>query len=122
MQSPHEPSLNDITHLIRNFVAERGWQHFHDIKNLSMAIGTEAAELMALFRWMRSEDCHINRIDPAVVAEARKEVADVLILAIEFADVAGFNVAEAVMDKLRDNAIKYPIEKAYGSNQKYDRL
>ncbi len=115
-------TLQDVKNAIARFTAERGWQQFHSAKNVAMALVSEAAELMAHFRW--SEDGQ----DAAVLGEVqslrevRHEVADVLLLLAEFANVAGIDMAQAVQEKMAINAGRYPVEKSRGTARKYDRL
>ncbi len=44
------PTLEDLTAVLRKFVAERDWQQFHDPKNLAMLLASEAGELVAEYR------------------------------------------------------------------------
>src|SRR5690349_3737383 len=106
---------------MRAFVAERDWAPFHDLKNLSMAIGVEAGELMDHFRWVEGPGA------AAVMAsdrarEVRHELADVLLLVLEFAAVAGIDLSDAAAEKLGVNRAKYPVEKSRGRATKHDRL
>ena len=55
-------------------------------------------------------------------AIAEKELADVVIYALEFANVTGLDVAAAIEAKMASNAIKYPVEKARGRADKYTEL
>ena len=55
-------------------------------------------------------------------AEIESEMADVAILLFELADNCGTNLAEAMRAKLARNEQRYPVEKARGSNAKYDEL
>jgi len=45
-----------------------------------------------------------------------------LILLISLADAAGLDLLEAARAKLRQNALKYPVERARGTAKKYDEL
>jgi hypothetical protein len=38
-------SIQDLQHLLRDFVAERDWEQFHTPKNLVMALAGEVGEL-----------------------------------------------------------------------------
>ncbi len=49
-----------------------------------------------------------------------QEFADVLIYCLSLANAIDTDVATIVNDKIRLNAEKYPIEKARGSNKKYN--
>ena len=117
-----DTTLQDIKDLIAEFTAARDWQQFHSAKNVAMALVSEAGELMAHFRWTGSgEDAAILE-DPQSLREVRHEVADVLLLLAEFANVAGIDMAEAVREKMEINSRRYGVEKSRGTARKYDRL
>ena len=59
---------------LRQFVAERDWAQFHDPKNLAMLVGSEAGELVAEYRWVRSEDADTHSRDPAARARIAAEI------------------------------------------------
>lgn len=113
-------SLQDIKNIIARFTAERDWQQFHCAKNVAMALVSEAAELMAHFRWSEPDAAVLD--DAQSLREIRHEVADVLLLLAEFANVAGIDMAQAVREKMEINAQRYPVEKSRGTARKYDRL
>jgi NTP pyrophosphatase (non-canonical NTP hydrolase) len=48
------------------------------------------------------------------------ELADVFYHLIRFADLYGFDLGEELHRKLMKNALKYPVDKVYGKNLKYD--
>ena len=117
-----ETTLQDVKNTIARFTAERDWQQFHSAKNVAMALVTEAAELMAHFRWSEhGPDAGVLE-DAQSLREIRHEVADVLLLLAEFANVAGIDMAQAVEEKMKINAERYPAEKSRGTARKYDRL
>ena len=97
---------------LRAFAAERAWQPFHTPKNLSMALMVEAAELAEIFQWMTPEQSLAARDDPALKEPIADEVADVLLYLLQIADHAGVDLAQAVANKLRKNAIKHPLPRA----------
>lgn len=104
------------------FARERDWEQFHAPKNLSMALAAEAGELMEHFLWATSEDSRVvmkNRVQRRKIEE---ELADVIIYALEFANMTGINVAAAIEAKMVANAKKYPVEKARGRSVKYTEL
>ncbi|MEX2217494.1 MAG: nucleotide pyrophosphohydrolase, partial [Phycisphaerales bacterium] len=92
---------------MKRFVAERDWEQFHDLKSLSMAVAVEAGELMDHFRWIDNRTASEVMTDPAAAAAVRHEVADVLLLLLEFAMVAGIDASEAAAEKLALNRAKY---------------
>ena len=117
-----ETTLQDVKDTIARFTAERDWQQFHSAKNVAMALVSEAAELMAHFRWSEPGQDAAVLGDAQSLREIRHEVADVLLLLAEFANVAGIDMAQAVQEKMEINARRYSVEKSRGTARKYDRL
>ena len=117
-----DTTLQDIKNTIARFTAERDWQQFHSAKNVAMALVSEAAELMAHFRWSEHGQDAAVLADAQSLREIRHEVADVLLLLAEFANVAGIDMAQAVEEKMVINAERYSVEKSRGTARKYDRL
>lgn len=110
--------MNDeiIEEVIR-FRDERDWKQFHNPKDLAISLSLEASELLELFQWKSNEEAlAVNR------EKMKEELADVLIYSILFSDVAGFDIEEIILSKLRKNAEKYPVELARGSKAKYNEL
>jgi NTP pyrophosphatase (non-canonical NTP hydrolase) len=99
---------------IKKFRDARDWEKFHDAKNLALCLNVEAAELLEVFLWREAEE-----VDPA---RLKDELADVFYSAFLLADKFGWDVGKIVRDKLRKNAVKYPVRKAKGSRKKYDEL
>lgn len=102
---------------IIDFRNERNWEQFHKIKDLLIGLSSEAAELSELFLWKNSAE--IESIDKKRISE---EVADIFIFLIYICENTGVDLAVAVEEKLKANGQKYPIEKCYGSNKKYNQL
>lgn len=104
---------------LRAFVDERQWDAFHAPKDLAMSIAIEAGELLEVFQW---RDLQAGDLTPRDRERIGEELADVVMYAMLLADKAGVPLWDAVDRKLTDNARKYPVEKARGSAEKYDRL
>ena len=104
------------------FAHEREWEQFHAPKNLSMALAAEAGELMEHFLWMTSEVSRSSARDPIKREKIEEELSDVIIYALEFANMTGIDVAAAIERKMAANAKKYPVEKAKGRSEKYTEL
>lgn len=97
---------------IRAFVAERDWEQFHTPENLAKSIAIEAGELLERFQWG----------EPAQTEGVADELADVLTYCLLLADRLGVDPDEIVLSKLEQTRAKYPVEKARGRSEKYDRL
>ena len=115
-------TVADLKARVLAFVRERDWEQFHAPKNLSMALAAEAGELMEHFLWAAPEQSRAIAAEPAKRAKIAEELADVVIYALEFANVTGLDVAAAIETKMTANAKKYPVEKARGRSDKYTEL
>jgi NTP pyrophosphatase (non-canonical NTP hydrolase) len=119
-QAKTSPTMTDIKEIIQALISfrdERDWKQFHDPKNLATAISIEAAELNELFLWKsiaESENVDANKV--------KEELADVLAFALLLAERYGFDVKEIVLEKIKKNGEKYPVEKAKGNASKYTEL
>lgn len=105
---------------LRQFAAERDWDVFHTPKNLAMALCGEAGEVIEHFQWLTAEQS--ADLAPEVRAAVALELADVLLYLVRLADVLEVDLAEVAERKLFINAQRYPVDKARGCADKYDRL
>jgi len=106
--------LGELTERLREFVAEREWQQFHDPKNLAMAIASEAGELLAEYRWIPSGESDRWTADPENHRRVALEAADVGISLLLFCDRAGVDLAGAMIEKIEINRQNYPAESSRG--------
>jgi len=117
-----QTTLQEIKDEVLAFAAERDWQPFHSPKNLSMAIAAEAAELMEHFLWSSPEESVAALAREDLRQKVEEELADVIIFAFEFANIAEIDLATVIKCKMQKNAQKYPVEKARGRSDKYTEL
>ncbi len=115
-------TVDELKNRVLAFARVRDWEQFHAPKNLSMALATEAGELMEHFLWASPEQSRQIVADPVKRAKIAEELADVVIYALEFANITGLDVAAAIEAKMAANAQKYPVEKAKGRSDKYTEL
>ena len=109
--------INEITEALIKFRNERDWEQFHDSKNLASAISIEAAELNEIFLWKtikESEEVSKDKI--------KEELADVFAYAFLLAERHKLNVKDIVLEKIKLNGEKYPVDKSKGSAKKYNEL
>lgn len=121
-QNDSTTTLAELKSRLLAFARERDWEQFHAPKNLSMALAAEAGELMEHFLWITPEASRALVVDPVKRAKIAEELADVVIYALEFANVAQIDVAAAIESKMAANSLKYPVEKAKGRSDKYTEL
>jgi NTP pyrophosphatase (non-canonical NTP hydrolase) len=105
-----------IKELIK-FRDDRNWEQFHNSKDLALAISIEAAELNELFLWKSIEES--EKVDQTKIKE---ELADIFAFSLLLAVKHGFNVKQIVLDKIRKNNEKYPVDKSKGNAKKYNEL
>lgn len=115
-------TVAELKNRLMIFVREREWEQFHSPKNLSMALAAESGELMEHFLWATPEQSQTLAADPIRRGKIADELADVVIYALEFANITGLDVAAAIEAKMASNAQKYPVEKARGRADKYTEL
>ena len=112
--------LDALMAQVLRFRDERDWKQFHNPKDLALSLLLEAGEVLEVFQWK-------DAAGVAEAAQARKgdladELADVLCYTLLMAHELGIDLPAALADKLRKNALKYPVDKARGSSSKYTGL
>ena len=75
----------------------------HNEKDLALSICLEAKRIVRTFQWKTAEE--------GIKQEERikEELADVLIYSYMMADNLGFDLDEIIEEKLKKNAVKYPV-------------
>ena len=106
--------LEELRLAVVKFTQERDWDQFHNGKDLAIALSIEAAELNEAFLWKDASQVNVEKV--------KEELADILNYALLIADKYGLDVKQIVLDKIKRNAEKYPVDKAYGSAKKYNEL
>lgn len=104
----------ELQTVLLEFRNERDWEQFHNPKDLALALSIEAAELNELFLWKKAEDANIEKV--------KEELADVFAYALLLADKYDLDVKEIVLNKIKRNGEKYPVDKAKGTATKYTDL
>ena len=98
---------------IRKFTADREWEQYHTPANLAKSISIEAAELLECFQWSDA-DFDLEHV--------KEELADVIVYTQDLLDKLELDADEIVNLKMEQNEKKYPVEKAKGRADKYDKL
>ena len=106
--------IKEITDTLIKFRNERDWEQFHNPKDLAIALNIEASELLENFLWKPHEAADKEKV--------KEELADVLAYSLLLAEKYGFDVKEILLDKIKKNGEKYPVNKAKGTAKKYNEL
>lgn len=96
--------MKEIIQDLQQFRDDRGWSGNHDARSLAISISLEASELLECFQWRSGEEA-ITHDKQAII----DEMADVFIYLLQFSDVLGEDLIMAARDKMKKNAIKYPV-------------
>jgi dCTP diphosphatase len=111
--------LKLIDEKVSSFIEERDWDQFHSIKNLSMALSVESAELVEIFQWMTELDSNGVKSNPELKQRVSEEIADIFVYLTRIAKKAEIDIQNCVLAKIEKNQEKYPVSKAKGSSKKY---
>lgn len=107
----------EVVETLIRFRDERDWAQFHDSKNLALALLLEASELNELFLWKKESQA--EEVNPERLKE---ELADVLTYSLLLTEKHHLDIFDIVLEKIRKNGEKYPVEKAKGTAKKYTEL
>ncbi len=91
--------IAELTRLMHDFVRAKGWYdastpHPQTPRNLAISLCIEAAEVLEHFQWRD------DLVDRQALAG---ELADVQLYLLQLASIAGIDLEQAVLDKLRVN-------------------
>ena len=109
--------MKNLHSSIIQFRDDRNWKQFHSLKDLLLGLNIECGELSELFLWKSNEE--IGNIPKEKVEH---ELADIFIFLNYISHHFNIDLEKAVVEKMKVNAEKYPVEKSFGSNKKYDQL
>ena len=115
-------TISDLKQQVYQFVDERDWNKYHNLKNLSMSVAIEAAELMEIFQWTNEDESERALKDVAFLQRIEQEVADIIIYCLSLANVTNIDISQAVLGKIDQNKAKYPEERVKGNYRKYTEL
>ena len=99
---------------IVRFTEDRDWDQFHNGKDLALALSIEASELNEAFLWKNPEEVNSEKV--------KEELADIMNYAFLIAHKYDMDIKEIILNKLKRNGEKYPVNKAKGSAKKYNEL
>ena len=110
-------SLAQLNQKLLQFVEARDWEQFHSPKNLAMAMIVEAAELVEHFQWSTEDESYL--LAPEKREQFSHEIADTFVYLLRLAQVLEIDLIDAANKKIALNALKYPVDRARGKNNKY---
>jgi NTP pyrophosphatase (non-canonical NTP hydrolase) len=128
-ETTHSESISDdktqiqtLKNIVGKFCEERDWDRFHSPKDLAVAIITEAAELLEIFRFKTPEDMKHMLEEPDKRRDIADELSDVFYFILRFSQLYGIDISSEFIRKMGRNTEKYPVDKFKGSNRKYTEV
>src|SRR3989338_5586238 len=100
--------MKELEKKVKKHLEERGWDHLRP-SDIAKSIMIEGAELLELFQWENLELEDIKK-NSEKIEEIKKELADVLIYALEMSVLLELDTADIINKKLDHAAKKYPAE------------
>lgn len=100
--------MKELEREVKEYLVERNWYGLEPA-DLAKSIMIESAELLELFQWKNYSIDQINS-DEKLKTNLKKELADVMIYAIELGVHLDIDITEAIRQKLEHNRKKYPVE------------
>ena len=115
MAMSNTDSLKELQLLVANFVKRRDWTKYHTVKNLTMSISIEAAELMELFQWFTNEEATEKiQSDLDLKARLEDELADVMIYCLSMSYHSDIDLNKIIRKKLARNEKRFPVDVVSG--------
>ncbi|HMO01620.1 MAG TPA: nucleotide pyrophosphohydrolase [Oligoflexia bacterium] len=112
--------LEKLKKLVINFRRDRDWEQFHTIKDRLLALSAEVAELSEIFLWLKDGEIESAKLKRH--KEISDELADIFYWLLILSNDLKIDLAEALSNKMKENELKYPINKAKGVATKYTTL
>jgi NTP pyrophosphatase (non-canonical NTP hydrolase) len=117
-KSDNSTTIDYLKKLVVKFRDDRDWKKYHNPKDLAISISIESNELLELFQWKTLEEIQKLLENPDYMKKIKNELADVIIYSLSLADILGIDVSQAVIEKIKLNEAKYPVEKFRGNYYK----
>lgn len=90
---------NQVVKTLKEFRDKRGWNKFHNLKDLAISLNLEAGEVLEIFQWQPADE----ELSSAQKDHLQEELADTMIYLIYMFDKLGIDPGEAILKKVKFN-------------------
>jgi len=97
--------MDELKKRIVSFCQDRDWLKFNTPKEVAIGLTLEACEVLELFRYKDSSERK----------KLENEMADVFFCLLLLAHIEKIDLRIALLNKLKENEMKYPIHLAKGT-------
>ena len=111
--------IKEIKEIIKKHCDDRNWTQFHGAKNLAIALICEASEVLEPLRFKSEKEIEEMMSNKDFKKSIGEEMADVLYFLLRLSQKYDIDISSAFEEKMKKNELKYPIDRAKGSNKKY---
>ena len=112
-------NIKELKDIVQKFCEDRDWTQFHNAKELSIGISTEAAELLQHFRFKSESEVDAMFKDIVKRKELTGEIADIFFFLLRLTQKYDVDLSDELKHKITKINKKYPINKVKGSNKRY---
>lgn len=105
--------MDKIIERLIQFRDDRNWNQFHTPNNLAKSIAIESSELLINYQF---DNAYFD------LDNVKDELSDIMAYCLMLSEHYGFDLNQIMNDKIDKNEKKYPIDKAYGKANKYNKL
>ena len=114
--------INDFKNEVKIFCELRDWTQFHNAKELTIGMVTEASELLQHFRFKTEGQIDEMFDDTKLREKITEEISDVLFFIFRLSQLYNIDLSTEFKKKMSKNEQKYPLHKSKGSNKRYSEL
>ena len=113
-------TLDDLKKEINEFVEERKWDEFQNLRSLAISLSLESNELLDHFQWLNDKEVDDYEKDKSNHVEISEELVDILSYILIASKKLDIDITKAFKDKLAKNREKYPAEEFVELNREED--
>jgi dCTP diphosphatase len=110
--------IQTLERKVIEFRDARDWGQYHNPKDLAISLSLAVAALLEIFQWKDAQEVEATKRDPESRKRVKEELGDILIYALNMCHAFRFDPSEVILEKLKINEKKYPVEKAKGRAKK----
>ncbi|WP_283583591.1 nucleotide pyrophosphohydrolase [Limosilactobacillus difficilis] len=92
-------NYDEIVRLLRHFRDQRGWQKYHNLKDLAISLNLEASEVLEIFQWQPAD----QPLNAQQTEHLSDELADTMIYLTYMFDKLGIDPGDAIKKKMHFN-------------------
>ncbi|VDG17793.1 nucleotide pyrophosphohydrolase [Lactobacillus pentosus] [Lactiplantibacillus mudanjiangensis] len=96
-------NYQDVEQALIAFRDKKGWQKYHNLKDLAVSLNLEASEVLEIFQWQPSD----HELSDDERQHLEEELADTLIYTFYMCEKLGVNPLDIVANKMQFNKSRH---------------